>query len=166
MGLENFTVHPSTPPLVLLPVLIPNGQGTFALRDISNGDDLSVTSWVTAMVPSPASNEAQEGIAIGIVYTPNPLPSSFEASPGACPDGWECIAHRWVLNEADVDRDKGGDEKELSGWEVGIQGLDGGWRARKEEEREGWGVWWMREGEEGEGTRLGVELTPLPLEGV
>ncbi|KAG9201936.1 hypothetical protein G6514_005131 [Epicoccum nigrum] len=96
LGLENFTVHPATPPPQFIPVRIRDDDNKFALRGDDSGDDLSQTPYLAAL-----AHKATRTVSLKIVYLPTPLRESFETLAEACPEGYECTTDQWVFDEDD-----------------------------------------------------------------
>ncbi|KAF2797297.1 hypothetical protein K505DRAFT_372538, partial [Melanomma pulvis-pyrius CBS 109.77] len=128
LGLENFTVHPVTPALPIVPIAIPLPADTYALRIPALGDDLGATPYLAALEPASASSPRR--VALKTIYVPSP---EAEDVDGACPEGFECTADAFSVYG------DGGRKKLAYG------GFEGRWSAVKDAGREGWHVYW-REG--------------------
>jgi hypothetical protein len=147
MGLENFTMHPETPPLQLVPVRISDQDNTtYALRG-SVGDDLSNTPYLTALI-----NPSTHTVSMKIVYLPSPLQASFEANPEACPEGYRCSADQWTFET------NSGNGSFVN---LGFEGFKGRWVPFKDTRGEGWHLYWKGNA----GLHHAVQLDLVPFVG-
>jgi hypothetical protein len=148
LGLENFTVHPATPPPQFIPVRIRDDDNKFALRGDDSGDDLSQTPYLAAL-----AHKATRTVSLKIVYLPTPLRESFETLAEACPEGYECTADQWVFDEYDS-----GDGQIL--YNLQFAGFQGKWVPFKDAGKEGWHVYWK--GDLGWHRSINFDLVPVP----
>ncbi|KAF1960709.1 hypothetical protein CC80DRAFT_500984 [Byssothecium circinans] len=101
LGLENFTVHPDTPPILFAPIKLTSGN--FALRAQFSGNDAE-TAFIAALLPTSGSGD----VALMIVYAPEPTQESIKNEPDACPEGFTCIADQWTVGASLGFAGKGG----------------------------------------------------------
>ena len=148
LGLENFTIHPETPPPQFLPVRIRDDDNKYALRGTDSGDDLSRTPYLAAL-----ANQATRTVSLKIVYLPTPLRESFETQIEECPEGYECTADQWVFDE-----DDSGDGQIL--YNLQFAGFTGKWFPFKDAGKEGWHVYWK--GDLGVHISVNFDLVPIP----
>ncbi|KAF2999886.1 hypothetical protein E8E13_008275 [Curvularia kusanoi] len=134
LGLENFTVHPETPPLKFYPVRVHDDDDKFALRGDDIGDDLARTPYLAAL-----ANNATRTVGLKIVYLPTPLRESFETQTDACPEGYDCTADQWMFDQTDP-----GDGQTFYNLQFG--GFTGKWSPFKDAGKEGWHVYWKGDG--------------------
>ncbi|KAF1843490.1 uncharacterized protein K460DRAFT_357213 [Cucurbitaria berberidis CBS 394.84] len=127
LGIENFTIHPSTPPLRLRPIRMTNH--TYALRSGPIGNDLSRIPYLAAL----NSKAGTRTVSMAIVHLPSPKRSSFKTNPDACPEGFECTADQWVM-------DKAGKDGVYSN--IRFAGFKGKWQPFNDAAPEGWSVYW------------------------
>ncbi|KAF9694000.1 hypothetical protein EKO04_007862 [Ascochyta lentis] len=144
LGLENFTVHPETPPLKFLPIRLRDDANKYALRGDGVGDDLSRTPYLAAF-----TNNATRTVTLKIVYLPTPLRESFETQTDACPEGYDCTADQWMLDEPG-----NGIYQDFK-----FGGFKGRWEPFKDAGKEGWHVYWK--GNAGIHHPLQFDLVPI-----
>jgi hypothetical protein len=136
LGLENFTTHPTTPPLYIEPIALPND--VYALRVTDAGDDLSKTPYIAALEDHRYSY-TPDVIGLKTVYASSPV-SEVEG----CPEQLACITTGFSVYE-DVGR------------KLAYGGFEGGWKAERDAGTEGWHVYWVKESERGSGAiELGI----------
>ena len=142
-----MTIHPPRPPIKLRPIRLTNG--TYALRGEPIGGDLSKTSYLAAL----NSKAGTRTVSMAIINIPSPMQDSSEHDPEACPEGFECIADQWTLDEAD----KYGVYSNLQ-----FAGFKGRWEPFKDAAPEGWHVYWK--GNAGLHHQIQFDLVPLARE--
>ena len=76
--------------------------------------------------------------------------SSFKSNPEACPDGYECIADQWEMDDA-------GKDGVYSDFR--FAGFKGKWEPFKDAAPEGWHVYWK--GNAGLTHPIQLDLVPL-----
>ena len=126
LGLENFTTHPTTPPIYIEPVALPNN--IYALRVTDGGDDLSKTPYIAALEDHRYSY-TPDAIGLKTVYASSPV-SEVEG----CPEQFACVSNGFIVYE---------DE----GRKLAYGGFVGGWKAEKDAGTEGWHVYWVKKSE-------------------
>lgn len=162
LGLENFTVHPVTPPLGVVPIQIP-GQSTYALQLAHGGDDLSRTPYVAALLlknnagcPSVTEPHTSVEASLSIIYVPDPTKKTLERNAEACPKGMDCVADEFGIVGGDA---RVGDKGDVLGRLV-YAGFEGHWEAVKDVVKgQGWEVYWVAAAkEETQRTPMGTEI--------
>ncbi|KAJ4324050.1 hypothetical protein N0V94_001552 [Neodidymelliopsis sp. IMI 364377] len=143
--LENFTVHPETPPLKFLPIRLNDDDHKYALRGDGVGDDLFRTPYLAAV-----TNNATRTVSLKIAYLPTPLRESFETQTDACPEGYDCTADQWTLEDAS-------DSGVYSDFRFG--GFKGTWEPFKDAGKEGWHIYWK--GNAGVSHSIQFDLVPV-----
>ncbi|KAF1926401.1 uncharacterized protein M421DRAFT_7012 [Didymella exigua CBS 183.55] len=133
LGLENFTVHPETPGLKFLPILLRDDDNKYALRGEAVGDDLSRTPYLAAL-----TNKATRTVSMKIVYLPTPLRESFDTQTDACPKGYDCTADQWTFDEPTPTP---GGRRNIY-YNLRFGGFKGSWEPFKDAGKEGWHVYW------------------------
>lgn len=120
-------MHPQTPPIKFLPIRLHDNDKKYALQGDSMGDDLSRTPYLAAL-----TNNATRTVSLKIVYLPTPLRESFVTQTDACPEGYDCTADQWELDEIDdgIYRD------------LRFGGFTGKWEPFKDAGKHGWHVYW------------------------
>ena len=137
-------MHPETAPLKFIPLQITiSDETTYALRG-SVGDDLSRTPYLSAVI-----NPSTHTVSMEITHLPNPLQSSFVATPDACPEGCLCAADQWTF-----DSDEDGKLSNL-----GFGEFKGKWVPFKDARAEGWTLYWK--GNAGLHHAIQLDLAPL-----
>jgi hypothetical protein len=127
LGLENFTVHPETPPLKFIPVKVTNGN--YALQGEGRSDNLSEISFLAALKSKAGTHTAS----MAIVYMSRPNDRSNKFYLNACPAGYECIADQWTFDDPQAD---------LLRADFRFAGFNGKWDSFKDAGDEGWHVYW------------------------
>jgi hypothetical protein len=154
LGLENFTVHPETPPLHLLPIRIPNEDSAYALQIPDYTDDLSNLPWIAAILPK---KQDPRSAALRKVHGSDPGKIG-----GGCPEGTTCVGDGWRVDAA-----KSGDKKEgelVPLGKLGFRGFEGHWEVVKDVPNGGgWHLYWKADdSKEVElGARVEVEVVPV-----
>lgn len=147
IGLENFTIHPPSPPIKLQPVHLTNG--TYALRGEASGDDPTKTPYLAAL----KSKAGTRTVMVAFLSLSNSTDDSFNDDPEACPDGYECFADQWTFNEVG----EGGVFPNLR-----FAGFKGRWEPFKDAAPYGWHVYWK--GPSGLHHSVQFDLVPLGSE--
>jgi hypothetical protein len=144
LGLENFTVHPETPPLTFNPVQLANGNYALQAEDSGDGDG--------SKMPYLAALESVSGTRTASMAVISVLPGTSEAIEAefdSCPDGYNCVTDQWTFGDASVD---------LVHPEFHFAGYKGNWAPFKDAGAEGWHVYWK--GDEGLAHPIKLELVP------
>ncbi|OAL48035.1 hypothetical protein IQ07DRAFT_111585 [Pyrenochaeta sp. DS3sAY3a] len=131
LGLENFTVSPTTPPTKFFPVQL--GNGNFALRGESVGDDLSKTPYLAALIATGGTRT----VGLKVVYVPDPTLGSFKANPAACPATFQCIADQWAFDTPPSTKTAYNAYKNLR-----FAQFKGRWEPFEDVKPQGWHVYW------------------------
>lgn len=150
LGLENFTVHPITPPFTFMPVQI-GGDGRYGLRALDGiGDDENLEPWVAAIKPK----NGIRTVAMKVVALPNPFTGDDYFD---CPDGCDCENDTWTASE-------GGPQGGLQFF--GYGGFHGAWIPTKDAGAEGWHVYFkdLGDGERAAGFGHEILLDVVPVE--
>ena len=142
LGLENFTVHPETPPLMFIPVQITNGH--YALQAEDNGDGEGSEMPCLAALESTSGTRTASMAVISALGT-----TSDEAEFDSCPDGYTCVTDQWTFGDASAD---------LVHPDFHFAGYKGNWAPFKDAGVEGWHVYWK--GDEGLAHPIKLELVP------
>ncbi|KAF2714251.1 hypothetical protein K504DRAFT_450821 [Pleomassaria siparia CBS 279.74] len=138
LGLENFTVHPETPPVYVTP--IPLANNTYALRIPDSGDGLSRTPYIAAL-----DIDSQK---TGYKTVHASAPTGVDVEEG-CPADTYC-----PTDEFNIYQDGG---KKLA-----YGGFEGNWNVNKDVSPEGWHIYWM--GTDRFGSQdIEIELVPRVL---
>ncbi|KAH8729075.1 hypothetical protein GQ44DRAFT_747394 [Phaeosphaeriaceae sp. PMI808] len=127
LGLENFTVQPSTPPLKFLPIQLSNGN--WALRGEGGNSDQSKTPYLAAL----KSTSGTHTVSMAIIYMPSLSLIYSKATPSACPATYECIANQRSFDGANSD---------MIRTNFRFAGFDRGWKPSRDAGKEGWHVYW------------------------
>ncbi|KAF2275765.1 uncharacterized protein EI97DRAFT_434172 [Westerdykella ornata] len=172
IGLENFTIHPPSAGLTVLPIRIPKQEPPlYALRIPSPSDDLTNTPYLAALLP--ASNGKPKWASAAPIFVPDPTGETVRKWRDRCPRGWECGADAWVIYSGT----DAGDESQSAGsvcvagerqplGKLAYGGFNGHWEAVKDAPNsEGWHVYWIAEDAGKEpgvpvGTRVEIEIVP------
>ncbi|KAH7382622.1 hypothetical protein DE146DRAFT_234510 [Phaeosphaeria sp. MPI-PUGE-AT-0046c] len=144
LGLENFTVHPETPPLKFVPLKVINGN--YALQGEGGSDDLSDIPFLAAL----KSTTGTRTISMAMVYMSRPNRQSNNFYPNACPDGYECVTDQWAMDDPGADMVRAGFK---------FAGFDGKWEPFKDAGKEGWHMYWK--GNAGLVHPLHLDLAPV-----
>ncbi|KAF2636953.1 hypothetical protein P280DRAFT_408383, partial [Massarina eburnea CBS 473.64] len=123
LGVENFTIHPESAPVLFTRVNL--GSGRFALRGQLSGEDSSETPFIAAMVPTSGAGD----YALMFVNTPDPSEESIANEPEACPEGFKCVADQW-----------------MGGPSLGFRSPGGGKFEPVKQASEGWIMYWRTPG--------------------
>ncbi|KAF2188710.1 hypothetical protein K469DRAFT_85383 [Zopfia rhizophila CBS 207.26] len=150
LGLENFTVNPSTKPIHVQPIRIPSKEA-YALRLPYTGDDLTRTPYIAALQPKSANST--KSAAMKVIYAPTPLEKDVGAVE-ACPRDAQCVSDAWGVAEVGKE---GGEGRGLR-----FEGWKGKWVAVKDAVPEGWHVYWRGEEEEDGKVGYDVEVEVVP----
>jgi hypothetical protein len=145
LGLENFTVSPTTPPLKFRPIRV--AKGNYALRGEGDHDENNQAPFLVALKSTTGTRTAS--MAIVYISTPN-LRRRFEPIADACPQGYECVADQWTFDDADEDTVRPN---------FRFAGYEGTWEPFKDAGAEGWHVYWK--GNAGVYTPIGLDLVPM-----
>ena len=138
--MENFTIHPATPPVYLSPVLLKSGA--YALKLPYYGDDLSRSPYIAALI-----NTASPGtVGLKTVYVPGPGLKGESGQIVGCPKAYQCVTDAFSVYDG-----------EDGGKKLGYAGFEGGWRAVKDAAPEGWRAYWVR-GVVGESGSIEIEI--------
>ncbi|KAF2242387.1 hypothetical protein BU26DRAFT_438867, partial [Trematosphaeria pertusa] len=149
LGLENFTVHPATPPVLFTPIELSPGTGNYAFRAAYSGDDLSQTPYIAALT----SNAENHDVSMKVIPLPDPTDESIQLNPNACPENYECKADAWTA--------KPNQNGELTA--LGIEGLEGAWEPIKDAGKGGWHVYWKPDG--GDKVYHPIQIDIVPYNG-
>ncbi|KAF2002318.1 hypothetical protein P154DRAFT_594682 [Amniculicola lignicola CBS 123094] len=123
LGLENFTIHPTTPGIKFLPIQLPNSPSSYALQvspvDWESDDD--AIAYIAA-VYSPGSHRA----ALRVIHlAPEPV-ATGAVSAECMDDGLECHMSQWKIEEGVLT----------------YGGFGGEWVVVKDVSPYGWSVYW------------------------
>lgn len=150
LGLENFTVHPETPPQTFVPIQIPN-KPSYALRIPSGTDDLTRTPWITVLLPK---KPYPRSASLGEILAPEP----GKVEP-TCRKGKTCIGDGFRIG---VPRGGSTGNGEGSLGKLAFGGFEGHWEVLKDVPGGGgWHLYWKAEHGGNEEVPLG---TPVEVE--
>ncbi|KAF1913165.1 hypothetical protein BDU57DRAFT_532247 [Ampelomyces quisqualis] len=144
LGLENFTVSPTTPSSNFRPVEI--GNGNYALRVDGHNDNPSKLSYLAAL----KSTTGTRTVSMAVVYASRPHYSANYLAVESCPAGYECVIDQWTFDEA---------ESDMVYPNFRYAGFNGEWEPFKDAAPEGWHVYWK--GNAGLHHPIRLDLTPL-----
>ncbi|KAF2012950.1 hypothetical protein BU24DRAFT_261911 [Aaosphaeria arxii CBS 175.79] len=141
LGLENFTVHPTTPPFTFTPIPIPSTPN-YAFRAPFAGDDRTATPYLSAI-----STTASRSSNLGVL--PGPDPNHI----ARCPEQKNCSANAFSVYDGDTGF------KRLS-----LEVFPGAFEAVKDAPNgEGWHVYWRGSGGPTAWDRA-IEFDIVPIE--
>lgn len=98
LGLENFTVSPTTPPLLFRPIQLANGH--FALRGDGANDEHGAAPYLLALKSTTGTRTASMAV---IYISKSQRRHHFKTLANACPEGYECAADQWTFDAAGAD---------------------------------------------------------------
>ncbi|KAF2684393.1 hypothetical protein K458DRAFT_431357 [Lentithecium fluviatile CBS 122367] len=140
LGLENFTVHPTTPPVTFTPVRLASGR--YALRGTPAASaGASETPYIAVFTAKDGSRPAT----MGVVLAPGSSKEEIDAEPEACENGFECRADVWTG---------------VDGGKLEYAGKTGTWEPVKEAP-EGWVVYWKGAGDGEVYHPITLEIVPV-----
>jgi hypothetical protein len=144
LGLENFTIHPETPPVTFTPERL--SSGNFALRGTYTYDTgATEMSYIAALI----AKDGARPITMGLVFAPAPDQGTIDNEPEACPDGFECKADVWTG---------------VAGGELKL-GSEAGVFEPIKEAPEGWVVYWKGSGDGKVYSPVRLEVVPVEKSG-
>jgi hypothetical protein len=126
LGLENFTVHPTTPPLKFRPVKLSSGNYALQGEDSNNND--SEAPYLVAL----NSKQGTRTASMAIVHMRQPTPHFFKAHVDSCPQGYDCVVDHWTFDAA----------MDMTYPNFRFAGYKGNWAPFKDAGKEGWHVYW------------------------
>lgn len=135
---------PETPPSKFLPIRLRANDDKYALREDSVTDDLSRSPYLAAL-----ANNSTRTVSLKLVYLSTPMRESFETQTDACPEGYDCTADQWTLDEI-------GDGVYQ---DFRFAGFRGKWEPFKDAGKEGWHVYWKGNA----GAQHPVQLNLVPV---
>lgn len=156
LGLENFTVHPETPPVSFHPVPVPS-EPHQALWVDGGADNMDDYPFIAAITWPPG------GLRTGmqILNLGDPTNKTMEQNPFNCPAGFICTADTWDVKQ----------EAEGRGFSTKLRyaGYPGGWVAVKDESPHGWSVYWdakaAGDGQPADGTKIDLVFDAVRVGG-
>jgi hypothetical protein len=143
LGLENFTIHPTTPPLKFRPVKITNGN--YALQIEGSYDGQTETPYLAALQSSGGTRTAS----MAIIRVSKPSCLSHKAANSPCMKGLSCTIDKWTF-DASMDTVYP---------RLRFAGFEGSWEPFKDAGKEGWHVYWK--GEAGLSHPIQLDLVPM-----
>lgn len=142
LGLENFTIHPPTPPVKFRPISLENGY--YALEGEEDDDERSPL--LTALMSTKGTRTAS----MAMIYLPPPSEFQTRDEFVTCPEGYECSTGEWTFGNAGTD----GVHEDFR-----FGKFKGQWQPFKDAGREGWHVYWK--GNAGLDHPIKLDLVPL-----
>jgi hypothetical protein len=127
LGLENFTVSPTTPPVRFRPVKVANGN--YALQGEGEGTDSTGFPYLAAL----KSTIGTRTTSMALIYAQNPTLHPSSVDVGTCPEGYECVIDQWTFDDAGPD---------IVYPNFRFAGYQGRWKPMKDAKTEGWHVYW------------------------
>ncbi len=139
LGLENFTVHPETPPVKFIPTML--AEGTFALvtEPVADGQDPNSVPQLAAVT----TKDDPQSVELMIISNST---TNGPANAKPCPDGKQCFTDLWDMADGDED-----DDYAL----LVFDGFNGTWVPVIDARPHGWHVYWTA----GDGTTNGTNST-------
>jgi hypothetical protein len=144
IGLENFTVGPTTPPLKFLPIHLPNSF--YALRGEGSHTSDGRAPFLVALKSTTGTRTAS----MAVLYIENPTRGQTWI-PDACTEGYECAVDQWNFEDAGTD---------MVHPNLRFEGFEGRFQPMKDAPHgEGWHVYWK--GDAGLRHPIALDLVPI-----
>jgi hypothetical protein len=178
LGLSNFTVHPSPPPIPFLAIHHPgNSNYSLQLPHPGDSDPRKGTPYIAALI-SKAQLANPQVLSLGAVQVRThgfAEEAVEEVKVSACPADKVCVIDAWNLYAEETaihdEADTGDSSKAPVLGRLAYSGFEGHWEAVKDAPNsEGWHVYWRAPGDwRDDGVELGspieIEIVPAALLG-
>jgi hypothetical protein len=120
LGLENFTVHPTTTPLKFRPIKLSNGN--YVLQ----GDGSNM--YLAAL----KSKQGTRTTSMAVMHVSQPPLHFINPVVDACPGEYECVVNNWTFDAG----------KDMTFPNFRFAGFRGAWEPFKDAGKDGWHVYW------------------------
>lgn len=146
MGLENFTVSPTTPPVKFRPIRLQNGN--YALQGEGMKEQPHRLPYLAALkLP-----EGTRTISMGVVFLQvDGYQKRYDGFDG-CPGNYGCIIDQWTFDPV---------QAYMIHQNFRFAGFEGAWEPFKDAGKEGWHVYWK--GDAGMRSPIRLDLVPAMM---
>jgi hypothetical protein len=144
LGLENFTISPTTQPVKFRPIKAANGK--YALRGEGGSVDPIGFPYLAAL----KSTTGTRTTSMAIVYAQKPTLLSDTFKIETCLEGYDCVVDQWIFEKAGAN---------MVHYDFRFTGYHGNWQPFKDVGKEGWHVYWK--GNTGLNHQIQLDLAPI-----